>query len=87
MQWTEQLVAGQLQQTQKIKKQTEENNAIADVNRTKAVLEVELQKQILQKEAEKNISLIQNEIFRIADGCSFLKGMKADYLFEQDLPF
>ena len=67
MQWTEQLVAGQLQQTQKIKKQTEENNAIADVNRTKAVLEVELQKQILQKEAEKNISLIQNEIFRIAE--------------------
>jgi len=67
VQWTEQLVAKQQQETQKIKKKTEENNAIADVNRTKAVLEVELTKQILQKEAEKDISLIQNEIFKIAE--------------------
>ena len=61
------MVAKQQQETQKIKKKTEENNAIADVNRTKAVLEVELTKQILQKEAEKDISLIQNEIFKIAE--------------------
>ena len=60
-------MAKQQQETQKIKKKTEENNAIADVNRTKAVLEVELTKQILQKEAEKDISLIQNEIFKIAE--------------------
>ena len=61
------MVAKQQQETAKIKKKTEENNAIADVNRTKAVLEVELKKQILQKEAEKDISLIQNEIFRVAE--------------------
>ena len=60
-------MAKQQQETQKIKKKTEENNAIADVNRTKAVLEVELKKQILQKEAEKDISLIQNEIYKIAE--------------------
>ena len=60
-------MAKQQQETAKIKKKTEENNAIADVNRTKAVLEVELKKQILQKEAEKDISLIQNEIFRVAE--------------------
>lgn len=41
--------------------------ALADANRTKDVLEIELQKELLQKEAEKNMSEIQNEITKLAE--------------------
>ena len=41
--------------------------AIADVNRTKDVLEVELQKELLQKEADRNVSEIQNSIIKLAE--------------------
>ena len=41
--------------------------AIADVNRTKDVLEVELEKELLQKEADKNVSAIQNAIIKLAE--------------------
>lgn len=67
MQWTEQLVATQQQETEKIRKETERMKALADANRTKDVLEIELQKELLQKEAEKNMSEIQNEIIKRAE--------------------
>ena len=67
VQWTEQLVATQQQKTEEIKKATERMKAIADVNRTKDVLEIQLQKELLQKEADKNISEIQNKIIKLAE--------------------
>jgi len=62
VQWTQQLVAVQEQKTEEIKKQTELMKALADANREKEVLEVELEKNLLMKEAEKNVSLIKNDI-------------------------
>merc|ERR1719510_19967 len=53
VQWTQQLVAVQEQKTEEIKKQTELMKALADANR---------EKELLQKEAEKNVSLINNDI-------------------------
>ena len=67
VQWTEQLVATQQQKTEEIKKETERMKAIADVNRTKDVLEIELQKELLQKEADKNMSEIQNSIIKLSE--------------------
>ena len=67
VQWTEQLVASQQQKTEEIRKETERMKAIADVNRTKDVLEVELQKELLQKEADRNVSEIQNSIIKLAE--------------------
>ena len=67
VQWTQQLVAVQEQKTEEIKKQTEAMKAIADANRTKDVLEIELAKQILQKESDKKKSEIQNEITKLAE--------------------
>ena len=67
VQWTEQLVATQQQKTEEIKKETERMKAIADANRTKDVLEIDLQKELLQKEAEKNLSEIQNTILKLAE--------------------
>lgn len=57
-------MATQQQKTEEIKKETERMKAIADANRTKDVLEIELQKEILQKEADKNLSEIQNLIIK-----------------------
>merc|ERR1719220_191398 len=53
VQWTEQLVATQQQKTEKIKKETERLRAIADAEREKDVLEIELQKQLLKKRKRK----------------------------------
>lgn len=64
VQWTEQLVATQLQRTEQIRKETESMKAVADANRQKAVLQIELQKQVLMKEGEKDVSLLDNEIVR-----------------------
>eukprot|EP00094_Tigriopus_californicus_P007266 TCALIF_06994-PA protein Name:"Similar to erlin1 Erlin-1 (Danio rerio)" AED:0.15 eAED:0.15 QI:0/1/0.5/1/1/0.5/2/145/223 len=64
VQWTEQLVATQLQRTEQIRKETESMKAVADANRQKAVLEIELQKHVLMKEGEKDVSLLDNEIVR-----------------------
>ena len=43
VQWTEQLVATQKQKTEQIKKETEKLNALADADRQKAVLQVDLE--------------------------------------------
>merc|ERR1712141_857936 len=51
----------------KVRKETEELKAIADANREKAVKMIDIEKQILQKEAEKNISAIENERYRIEE--------------------
>ena len=45
VQWTEQLVAGQKQKTEQIEKETEKLTALADADRQKAVLQVQLDKQ------------------------------------------
>ena len=44
VQWTEQLVAKQRQKTEQINKETEQLKALADANREKAVLEINLMK-------------------------------------------
>ena len=62
VQWTEQLVAKQRQKTEEIKKETEQLNAVADAERQKQVLEINLQKQILQKEGEQKLSDLENKI-------------------------
>ena len=61
VQWTEQLVATQRQKTQQIVKETEKLNALADADRQKAVLEVDIQKQLINKEGQQNISLLEAE--------------------------
>merc|ERR1712228_852185 len=67
VQWTEQLVATQQQKTEKIKKETELIKAVADAERHKKVLEIEIQERIIEKEGAKNVSLINNEIKREAE--------------------
>lgn len=64
VQWTEQLVATQQQKTESIKKETESLKAIADANREKKVLEIDIQKEILRKEGEKQLSMLENEILK-----------------------
>ena len=64
VQWTEQLVAVQKQKTEKIKKETEAIKAVADANRQKEVLEIDIQKDILQKNGEKQLSTLENEILK-----------------------
>ena len=61
VQWTEQLVATQRQKTQQIVKETEKLNALADADRQKAVLEVDIEKQLINKEGQQNISLLEAE--------------------------
>merc|ERR1711915_817601 len=67
VQWTEQLVSTQQQKTEKIKKETELIKAVADAERHKKVLEIEIQERIMEKEGNKNVSLINNEIKREAE--------------------
>jgi len=67
VQWTEKLVAEKEREKEEVRKGTEEMRAVADANREKAVKIIELEKQILQKEAEKNMSLIVNEQYRLAE--------------------
>ena len=62
MQWTQQLVATQQQKTEKIMKETESIKAVADAERAKKVLQIDLQKELLKKEAEKNVSALNNQI-------------------------
>jgi len=64
VQWTQQLVATQQQKTEKIKKETETIKAVADAERHKKVLEIDVQKQILQKEGDKKLSTLENEILK-----------------------
>ena len=47
VQWTEQLVASQLQKTEKIKKDTERIKAIADAERNKEVQQIKIEDEIL----------------------------------------
>merc|ERR1712098_812508 len=67
VQWTEQLVAAQQQKTEKIKKETELLKAVADAERQKKVLEINIQERIIEKEGAKNVSLINNEIKKEAE--------------------
>ena len=46
VQWTQQLVASQQQKTEAIKKETEKLKAIADAERQKDVLEINIQQQV-----------------------------------------
>lgn len=62
VQWTEQLVAKQQQKTEQIKKDTQQLKALADAERQKRVLEIDLQKQHSQKEGDKVISILENQI-------------------------
>merc|ERR1712141_450004 len=64
VQWTEQLVATQQQKTEKIKKETESIKAVADAERHKKVLEIDVQKEILRKEGEKTLSTLENDILK-----------------------
>jgi len=50
--------------TEKIKKETETIKAVADAERHKKVLEIDVQKQILQKEGDKKLSTLENEILK-----------------------
>merc|ERR1712152_41095 len=67
VQWTEQLVATQQQETEQIKKETEQLKAVADANRQKAVLEIKIQENIIEVEGKKNVSQINNEILEAAE--------------------
>jgi len=67
VQWTEQLVAAQQQKTEKIKKETELLKAVADAERQKEVLEINIQQRIIEEEGAKNVSLINNEIKKAAE--------------------
>jgi len=62
IQFNEQLVATQQQNTERIKKETEQIKAKADAERLKAVLEITNQKNIIDAEGKKNVSLINNDI-------------------------
>ena len=64
VQWTEQLVATQQQKTETIKKETESLKAVADAEREKKVLQIDIQKEILRKEGEKKLSMLENEILK-----------------------
>merc|ERR1712141_2894 len=64
VQWTEQLVATQQQKTEKIKKETQSIKAVADAERHKKVLEIDVQKQLLEKEGEQKRNAIQNQIIK-----------------------
>merc|ERR1712038_1676733 len=67
VQWTEQLVATQQQKTEAIKKETERQNAVADAERKKDVIEIQIQEHILQEEGKRNVSTINNEIKKAAE--------------------
>ena len=62
VQWTEQLVAVQQQRTDQIRKETELMSAIADAERSKAVLRIHMEQRLLEKEAEQNLSRVENAI-------------------------
>mgnify|MGYP001378313405 CR=1 FL=1 len=49
------------------KKQTQEIKELADAKRNKAVKMIKLEEQMLQKEVANNISLLENERFRLAE--------------------
>lgn len=57
-------MATQQQKTESIKKETEALKAVADAERQKRVLTIDLEKKILQKETERNVSKINNEIHK-----------------------
>ena len=79
VQWTEQLVATQQQKTEQIKKETEQikvfqlllylqmfyDQAVADANRQKAVLEIKIQENIIEVEGKRNVSIINNQILQV----------------------
>ena len=79
VQWTEQLVAAQQQKTEQIKKETEQikvfqlllylqmfyDQAVADANRQKAVLEIKIQENIIEVEGKRNVSIINNQILQV----------------------
>jgi len=67
VQWTKQLVAQQEQKTESIKKETEELKAVADAQREKSVLKIEVEKQILEKEGKQKLSYLENEIIKAKD--------------------
>ena len=64
VQWTEQLVARQRQNTEKIKEETETIKEVLNAKRDKSVLEIKLKQDLLQKEGERNISTLNNAIIR-----------------------
>lgn len=64
VQWTEQLVAQQRQNTEQINKETEKIRELADAQRKKEVLEITIQKQILEKEGEQKVSSLANAILK-----------------------
>ena len=80
VQWTEQLVAAQQQKTEQIKKETEQikvsqlllylqmfyDQAVADANRQKAVLEIKIQENIIEVEGKRNVSIINNQILQVS---------------------
>ena len=79
VQWTEQLVAAQQQKTEQIKKETEQikvfqlllylqmfyDQAVADANRQKAVLEIKIQENIIEVEGKRNVSIVNNQILQV----------------------
>ena len=64
VQWTAQLVAKQQQQTEEIRKKTEEMKAVADANRTKIVEQITIQKKILQWTLEDSATTPGNQIHK-----------------------
>lgn len=58
------MVAKQQQQTETILKETQKIKALLDAEREKEVEAIDIQKHIQQEQAKKNISSINNEIFR-----------------------
>ena len=82
VQWTEQLVAKQQKLTEEIKKETELLKAVADAERQKEVLEINILERIIETEGQKNISEINNQIVRdrqnnLADIAKYAKDKEA----------
>merc|ERR1719410_2636308 len=50
-----------------IEKETERQNAVADAERKKDVIEIQIQEHILQEEGKRNVSTINNEIKKAAE--------------------
>ena len=60
VQWTEQLVATQQQKTEKIKKETESLKAVADANRQKEVLKIDIEKEV--RRSRSNLRKVRVEV-------------------------
>jgi len=83
VEWTEQLVARQKQETEKIRKETQNIKAILDAERERQVQAIATSKHIEMEEGKSNMTRIKNEIYEEtnrmkADVSSYVKQSEAN---------